>query len=133
MFPFGTTEVSYIASDPVKGDAAECSFTVTVKDLRVPTISCPGTVYKPLASPWLSAVRVTFPEATAADPFNLGVVVTQTEGLPSNSYFGRGSTTITYVAINTLQLTDTCSFEVVVTEKVISSVKTFCASFTRDD
>lgn len=40
-FPVGATVNSYIVSD-TKGNSSSCSFTVTVLDTVLPTISCPG-------------------------------------------------------------------------------------------
>jgi len=48
-FPVGITTIVYRASDS-SNNTSTCSFTVTVRDLQVPTITCPGAVTVQCAS-----------------------------------------------------------------------------------
>lgn len=67
VFPVGTTSVTVTATDP-SGNAATCSFTITVNDTEAPTLSCPADLTLDCANSTAPASTGT---ATATD--NCGV------------------------------------------------------------
>ncbi len=111
VFPVGTTTVSFTATDEV-GNAANCSFTVTVMDSENPAVVCPPNMTVP-ADPGVCGATVTFPSPTVSDNCP-GVGVNLTAGLPSGSFFPLGTTTQTFTALDAAGNTATCSFTVTV-------------------
>ena len=103
LFPVGTTTVTYTVTDGA-GNVSICSFTVTVNDTELPTITCaqPIETCEPL---------VTYAAPVAADNCAVQSVV-QTAGLPSNSVFPVGITTNTFLVTDMNGNTNTCSFTV---------------------
>ncbi len=63
-FPVGTTTVTHSASN--NGQTVSCSFTVTVVDNQLPTITCPANVTLN-SSPGLCSATASFNDATATD------------------------------------------------------------------
>lgn len=115
-FPVGVTTETYEVTDP-EGNTATCSFDIIVVDEGVPQFdSCPSDI-SAVASAGNCDAPVTFAAPTASDNCP-GVVVTQISGLPSGSDFPAGITEMTFVATDGAGNTDTCSFEITVTENV---------------
>ncbi|MBK9451741.1 MAG: HYR domain-containing protein [Bacteroidetes bacterium] len=130
-FAVGTTTVTFRAVDAA-GNAASCSFTVTVTDTEAPNLSCGdagGLISRANGSRSLNSASfandVTLPtdngvcgamyeyENGAND--NCGIVtVAQTAGLSSGSTFPVGVTTNTFVATDASGNTTSCSFVVTV-------------------
>ena len=108
FFPRGTTTVTVTSS--IGGGT--CSFTVTVNDTQVPTITCPGNVTVNATAGQCSAV-VTFAAGTAADNCP-GVTVTSSPA--SGSAFPVGTTTVTQTATDASGNTATCTFTVTVVD-----------------
>jgi len=111
VFSKGTTTVIWTITDGC-GQAASCSFTVTVNDNEDPAITCPADMNVPNDPGVCGAVvNYTAPVGTDNCP---GATTEQIAGLPSGSTFLPGTT------INTFQVTDaagnavTCSFNVTV-------------------
>jgi hypothetical protein len=88
-FPVGVTTVTYTATD-AQGLIATASFTITVNDTQLPTITAPGAVTVTAALNSCTATA-TLGSATTAD--NCGVATT-TDNAPAT--FPIGNTTVTY-------------------------------------
>ena len=103
LFPVGTTTVTYTVTDSA-GNVSICSFTVTVNDTELPTITCaePIETCEPL---------VSFSTPVVSDNCGIDGVV-QTAGLPSNSVFPVGVTTNSFIVTDIHGNTNTCSFTV---------------------
>ncbi len=63
-FPLGTTTVSLTATDEAQ-NAASCTFSVTVRDSTVPTVTCPAPMTAEATRE--TGAEVLFPDATASD------------------------------------------------------------------
>jgi hypothetical protein len=110
-FAVGTTTVNSVATDG-SGNTATCSFTVTVVDNQLPTITCPANVTVN-NDPGLCSAIVTY--ATPAGSDNCpGQTTALTAGLNSNASFPVGSTTNTFVVTAANGQTASCSFSVTV-------------------
>lgn len=109
-FPLGSTVNTFTVSD-ASGNAATCSFTVTVVDTLTPTITCPAAI-SVNNDPGSCDAVVTY-SASTSDNCS-GETVTLATGLASGSAFPIGTTA------NTLTVTDgsgnaaSCSFTVTV-------------------
>ncbi len=97
----GVYSVQWEAVD-AQGNAALCSFTITVQDPFAPVIECPPD--------FLLCEEVgVFGEPTATD--NCGIAsITQTAGPASGSVFPLGESTITYLVTDINGNASTCSF-----------------------
>lgn len=107
-FPFGLTTVTYTATD-VNGNFSTMSFTVTVEDHVLPTIS-------PMSDITVSAAAdchtiVTWAAPTANDNCE---IFSLTPDVPGGSEFDPGSTTVTYTATDIHGNSSTMSFDVIV-------------------
>jgi hypothetical protein len=88
-----------------------CSFTVTVNDTEVPTISCPANITATVNSSGCSSVINYSVSYNDNCP---GAALLQTSGLASGSSFPTGSTTNTFVVTDASGNSATCSFTVTV-------------------
>ncbi|RKS42742.1 gliding motility-associated-like protein, partial [Gillisia mitskevichiae] len=114
IFPVGTTTVTFTAIDAA-GNAASCSFDVTVNDTEDPIFETVADINVDTDVDVCGAV-VTFSAPTATDNCD-GTVVTLNEGsLASGSEFPIGTTTVTYTATDAAGNTSTVSFNVIVTD-----------------
>ena len=112
-FPKGVTINTFKVTD-MSGNTATCSFTVTINDNQLPSITCPANITKTNDTLMCGAiVSFTPPVGTDNCP---GATTTQIGGLPTGSLFPVG------VTVNTFRVTDasgnstTCSFTVTVTD-----------------
>ena len=112
FFPVGMTMVTYVAMDSA-GNADTCSFTVTVNDTEAPVIAgCPIDQTVGSDGGQCGAV-VTWTIPTASD--NCGIAVfTFTDS--SGTFFGIGTHTVTYLALDSSGNADTCSFTITVND-----------------
>lgn len=125
-FPAGTsTVVTYQVTD-LSGNAASCSFTVTVNDTEDPVITCPGNITVGNDFGQCSAV-VSFPNATVSDNCP-GATVALTGGQVSSSQFGVNSSpnTVEFTATDAAGNTDVCTFTVTVNDTQDPTI--FCPS-----
>lgn len=112
-YPVGVTTIVYRATDGV-GLTATCSFTVTVKDVTLPTITCPANIVK-ANDLGLCGAATTYAIPTATD--NCGIAsVSQLSGLASGSVFPVGTTTNVWRAVDVNTNSSTCSFTVTVND-----------------
>lgn len=129
VFPIGTTTVTWQAADLASTpNTASCSFTVSIYDLQVPSITCPAnqTVYSTATA---CAPVVTYANPTVSDNCNVpppavsysfsgATTVANTAGTGSGSMFNRGITTVTLRATDNGGLTRTCTFRVIVIDLI---------------
>jgi len=115
-FPKGTTVVEWKATDTASPTAntATCSFTVTVNDAQLPTITCPSNIVKGTDAGQCYAAT-TYSTPTASDNCT-GVSAALHSGLPSGSNFPKGANTVVWKATDAAGLTRTCSFRVTVND-----------------
>ena len=93
IFPVGITTVTYRAADPA-GNSSTCSFTVEVKDVTPPVITCPANITV-TSAPLLCGAVVNYPAPTVTDNCP-GVTVTS---IPlSGTFFPVGTHTVTATA-----------------------------------
>ena len=106
LFPKGVTTVTCTAAS-----GPNCSFTVTVNDTVGPTVTCPANIVSNVPPGQTSAV-VNYPPPVVTD--NCGVSSTNCSPA-SGSVFTLGVTTVTCIAIDTANVTNSCNFTVSVT------------------
>jgi hypothetical protein len=111
FFPKGTTTVTATAVNAV--GTSICTFTVTVNDTENPTITCNTPIEVSNDEGQCGAV-VTY-TVTSTDNC-AGQTIAQTAGLPSGSFFPKGTTTNTFVVTDASGNTATCSFTVTVND-----------------
>lgn len=118
-FPPGTTTVRTIAKD-ARGNIAECSFQVTVRDSTPPAIRPPGTVIARCAGTNGAPVRFVVDASDACSP----VVLECTP--PSGSLFAIGTNTVTCVARDRSGNKSSETFKVIVTDECPACVQLDC-------
>ena len=101
------------------GNTATCSFTVTVNDTELPTITCNAPVVVNNDLGVCGAVVTYSNSSTDNCP---GQVITQTAGLASGSVFPIGTTTNTFVVTDASGNTATCSFTVTVNDTELPTI-----------
>jgi hypothetical protein len=117
-FPIGTTIVECTAMD-ANGNQSSCSFTVTVNDTELPTITCPAdiTVFN---DPWLRGAIVNYSSPTVSDNCP-GVTFSCSPS--SGSFFPVGTTTVTCTATDASGNTATCSFMIRVRSRNLQCIR----------
>ncbi|MEI6411652.1 MAG: HYR domain-containing protein [Bacteroidota bacterium] len=113
-FPVGVTTNTWRATD-VNGNTATCSFTVTVTDATLPSISCPANITTNSNVPGTCNAVVSYTTPTGSDNCGLSSI-TQTSGLPSGGTFPSGTTTNVWRATDVNGNTSSCSFTVTVND-----------------
>lgn len=113
LFPVGTTTNTFVVTDTA-GLTTSCSFNVVITDSENPIITCPANITQNNDAGSCGAI-VNFPSPTFTDNC-AGASINQTAGLASGSVFPVGTTTNTFVVTDAAGLTDTCSFDVVITD-----------------
>ena len=108
-FNVGTTIVACVATDAA-GNMASCSFSVTVRDLQAPTITCPSNVTATALGTTSAVVNYPQPQAGDNCPGTTILCVP-----PSGSTLPVGSTTVNCTATDASVNTAQCSFTVTVT------------------
>ena len=103
VFTVGTTNVTYIAYDAAM-NTDTISFTITVNDTELPTISC-------IADTTICDGVFTYAVPTTTDNCGIASVV-RTSGLASGTVFPVGSTIVTHVVTDIHGNIDSCSFTV---------------------
>ncbi|TXI83470.1 MAG: HYR domain-containing protein [Crocinitomicaceae bacterium] len=87
------------------GNTAECSFTLSVMENVSPTITCPSNIST--CDP-----NVTFSTPVFNDNCLVALVQTDATGLSSGDVFPVGTTTLSFMAIDSSANSQTCSFQI---------------------
>ncbi len=112
FFAVGTTTVTATATNSC--GTSSCTFTITVNDVQLPSITCPGDIsVNNDAGDCGAMVTYATPVGTDICP---GAVTIQTAGLASGSTFPVGTTTNTFKVTDGAENVATCSFTVTVTD-----------------
>ena len=109
----GPNMVTLTVTD-VNGNVSTCTTVVTVEDVTPPSIACPADVTTS-NDPGICGATVFFADAIATDECGVMSVV-QTMGPPSGSVFPVGTTTIEFTATDVNGNTNTCTFDITVTD-----------------
>jgi hypothetical protein len=113
VFPSGVTTVTYLVTD-ASSNTSTCSFDVTVDDVEVPVIVCPGNITQNNDATVCGAIVVY---ATPVGTDNCaGSITTLTGGLGSGSLFPIGTTVVTYEVEDLTSNITSCSFNVTVND-----------------
>ncbi|MEM6801558.1 MAG: HYR domain-containing protein, partial [Bacteroidota bacterium] len=120
FFPVGTTTETYIATDPY-GNTDTCSFTVTINDNIVPTISCPLdiTVFN---DPGQCGAIVTYALPNVSDNCPLTGPPALINGFASGSLFPLGTSVVSYDYTDLGGNTVSCSFNVTVVDNEVPQI-----------
>ncbi|MBC7774391.1 MAG: HYR domain-containing protein [Phycisphaerae bacterium] len=109
LFNVGSTSVKYTATD-ISGNSSTCTFTVTVKDVESPVITCPANVNLENELGKCSATA-TYNPATATDNCAVQCVM-HIDGRASGLLFPVGVSYVSYRATDIYGNSSTCSFSV---------------------
>ncbi|MBI1835872.1 MAG: HYR domain-containing protein, partial [Flavobacteriia bacterium] len=118
-FPTGVTTETYVVTD-ASGNTNTCSFTITINDAQVPTITCPSNIVTANSNGQCGAI-VNFTTPIGIDNCP-GAVTALTVGLPTGSLFPLGTTTETYVVTDASGNTATCSFTIKVNDTELPQI-----------
>lgn len=110
-FPVGVTLVEFVFDDPL-GNPHLCAFTVTVRDVEPPAISCPDAIEAVEPAPGEPAI-VTYEIPAATDNCD-GVSTERSLGAGSGAAFARGLHTESYVATDAGGNRAGCDFAIAV-------------------
>lgn len=110
-FPKGATTVTFEVVDQ-SANAVTCSFIITVIDNENPQITCPGNITQD-TDPGLCSAVVTYTPPVGTDNCP-GQTTYQIAGEVSGYAYPKGVTTNTFVVVDAVGLTDTCSFTITV-------------------
>ncbi len=133
-FKVGTSTITYKVTDINDNENNTCSYQVTVEDTQPPTINCPVNVEDLVTDPGVCYRMHTFPKPSTND--NCGVAkvkysITDPQGNVSpyieqtdnvKHQFEVGTSIITHVVIDIHGLSDTCSYNITVTDNVSPTI-----------
>ena len=119
FFPIGATVETYEVTD-VAGNIATCSFTVTVNDIELPTISCPADITVE-SDPEVCGAVVTYTAPVGSDNQS-GATTVQIEGIGPGGFFPVGTTTETYEVTDIEGNSTECSFSVTVNDNELPTI-----------
>ncbi len=119
-FNKGVNTVQWKATDAAN-NTRTCSFSITVNDNQLPSITCPANLTANTGANTCAAT-VTFNNATATDNCTPPPTVAQTGGAASGSSFPKGLHTITFKATDGAGLTKTCTFRITVVDNVLPTI-----------
>lgn len=108
-YPVGVTTNVYRATD-LSNNSSTCAFTITVRDVTLPNITCPANIVRNNDAGKCSAA-VTYNTPTATDNCGISTVQLQS-GLASGSAFPVGTTINIWRATDVNANASTCSFTV---------------------
>ena len=122
-FPVGVTIVNYVAQD-ISGNQTPCSFTVTITDNEMPSITCPANITGD-ADAGLCTASVPVPDAVITDNCNMSLTWTMTGATSDVSpatginqigtyTFRSGITTVVYTVTDAAGNESNCSFTVTI-------------------
>ncbi|MFP2909647.1 HYR domain-containing protein [Pyxidicoccus sp. 3LFB2] len=110
VFALGTTELSVSATDAA-GNAASCTFTITVQDTTPPELTCPVDIVAEATN--ATGSEVTYAIVAPQDAVS-GSSVTVGTSAPSGSRFALGETSVRITATDAAGNAASCTFTVTV-------------------
>ena len=120
FFPVGTSAVTWQAQD-TSGNLVQCTFLVTVIDDIPPTFSfCPSDISQEVGAGSCTGV-VTWQSPAFSDNCS-GSSINQIQGIANGGTFPIGTTTNVYVITDVAGNTDTCTFDVTLTDLIAPSI-----------
>ncbi len=105
-FPKGTTTVSFVATD-LAARTATCSFTVLIKDMRAPVITCPPLAIYASSLGMCGAVGLVLDPPTVVDNCSAAGSITITNNAPYFYIFGNNY--VTWTATDQAGNVSTCT------------------------
>ncbi len=112
---FGNVTITLLVADAA-GNTSTCQTVVSVFDLQVPDIECPGN-FTVLTDPGECSAVVNYPAPSVTDNCNFTVIQTDLTGLTSGDAFPVGTTVQSYMVTDVAGNSETCSFEITVIEE----------------
>ncbi|HRQ28483.1 MAG TPA: HYR domain-containing protein, partial [Saprospiraceae bacterium] len=128
IFNSGLTMVTVTVTD-ASGRTAECSFSVTLSDNILPTVTCPGNISVNTDNDVCNAL-VTIPAIVFGDNCSgsslawslSGSTTLNGSGQPGQQTFAKGLTTVTLTVTDAVNNTAQCSFTVTVTDSQLPEI-----------
>jgi large repetitive protein len=114
-YPVGTSTVTYVVTD-ISTNTATCSFNVIITDNEDPTITCPGDINETAEAGICTATLVILEPVTADNCGVASVVNDFNLTSDASDTYPVGTTTITYLVTDLSGNTETCSFDIVITD-----------------
>ncbi|MEI7595673.1 MAG: HYR domain-containing protein, partial [Bacteroidota bacterium] len=108
----GSTQLITVTATDASGKFSTCTFTITVKDVELPEITCPSNISQNIDAGTCGAV-VTYTAPIGTDNC-AGVSTVQTAGLASGVVYPVGVTTNTFETTDASNNKSTCSFTVTI-------------------
>ena len=118
-----STQILTLTANDGNGNTSSCTFTVTLKDVTPPSITCPSSITVNNNGTCTAVVNYAMP--VGLDNC-IGQITSQTAGLTSGSNFPIGTTTNTFQVTDQNGSTATCSFTVVVSGEVTYTYNGTC-------
>ena len=113
MFDVGVTTVSYTAADAA-GNAATCTFDITVNDTQLPEIACPADVEQGTDAGVCGAI-INYEVPVGTDNCE-GATTELVAGLASGATFPVGTTEVTYSVTDAAGNVVGCTFSVTISD-----------------
>ena len=117
-----TNTITFFATDTSNNNAS-CSFTVQVRDEEAPHIVCPSNVnVNTIPGTCVAQANYTSPTGTDNCP---GPSTTRLTGGAPLSNFSRGTTTVWFMAVDSVGNNANCSFSVTVADNELPTISTY--------
>ncbi|GIV33512.1 MAG: hypothetical protein KatS3mg031_1047 [Chitinophagales bacterium] len=115
FYPVGTTTVTFTVPD-IHGNVSTCSFTVTIIDDELPTITCPADIIQ-TADPGLCTAAVTVGAPTVGDNCVIASVTNDYNGTSDASdTYDVGVTTVVWTVVDTSGNQASCAQSILITD-----------------
>lgn len=112
FYNVGVTSVTYTANG-TNGQSSTCTFSVTVNDEQAPVFNdCPDDISLSIQAGSCDTL-VSWTEPTVTENCSIDMIIKSHE---PGDMFTVGTTNVTYVAVDEAGNTDTCSFNIIITE-----------------
>ncbi len=118
IYPEGMTLVTYTAVD-INGNESCCSILVEVGDMTGPDVDCPSDIFVQLEAGECEEIvffDIPFTDNCETMDGTGSPTIEQTEGLPSGSFYPKGTTTNTFIVTDVNGNSTECSFDVTMVE-----------------
>ncbi len=114
-YPVGVTTLIWTAVDNA-GNTATCSQTITVNDVELPTITCPGSVFQETDSGVCTAA-ITFSVPVTSDNCQVASVINSYNGTSDASdTYPTGATIVNWIVTDIYGNQSTCQHEIIIVD-----------------